>query len=150
MSLLSLVGCLGWGCHCRLMLCCWPVCVCWLFLLERTFRTSVLQKEAMVGIVVAAKTIAGNPKKHTPRRRAGPRARTNNTRRGAREPGTQQPATAISTPRTRERRKQRNTQQQTDWRFLCVCAFDGFLLWFWTAYACPTTASLRNNSTKQP
>ena len=30
------------------------------------------------------------------------------------------------------------------WRFLCVCAFDGFLLWFRIAYACPTTASLCN------
>ena len=31
------------------------------------------------------------------------------------------------------------------WRFLCVCAFDDFLLWFRIAYACPTTASLCNN-----
>ena len=30
------------------------------------------------------------------------------------------------------------------WRFLCVCAFDGFLLWFRIAYACPATASLCN------
>ena len=29
------------------------------------------------------------------------------------------------------------------WRFLCVCAFDGFLLWL-IAYACPATASLCN------
>ena len=29
-------------------------------------------------------------------------------------------------------------------RFLCVCAFDGFLLWVRIAYACLTTASLRN------
>ena len=28
------------------------------------------------------------------------------------------------------------------WRFLCVCAFDGFLLWVRIAYACPTIASL--------
>ena len=30
------------------------------------------------------------------------------------------------------------------WRFLCVCGFDGFLLWVRIAYACPTTASLCN------
>ena len=30
------------------------------------------------------------------------------------------------------------------WRFLCACAFDGFLLWFRIAYACPTTESLCN------
>ena len=30
------------------------------------------------------------------------------------------------------------------WRFLCVCAFDGFPLWFRIAYACPATASLCN------
>ena len=30
------------------------------------------------------------------------------------------------------------------WRFLCVCAFDGFLLWVRIAYACPTIASLCN------
>ena len=29
-------------------------------------------------------------------------------------------------------------------RFLCVCAFDGFLIWFRIAYACPATASLCN------
>ena len=28
---------------------------------------------------------------------------------------------------------------------LCVCAFDGFLLWVRIAYACPTIASLCNN-----
>ena len=31
------------------------------------------------------------------------------------------------------------------WRFLCVCAFDGFLLWVRIASACPTIASLCNN-----
>ena len=36
------------------------------------------------------------------------------------------------------------------WRFLCVCAFDGFLLWFRIACACPTTASLCNNKPPQP
>ena len=30
------------------------------------------------------------------------------------------------------------------WRFLCVCAFDGFLLWVRIASACPTIASLCN------
>ena len=30
------------------------------------------------------------------------------------------------------------------WRFLCVCAFDGYLLWVRIAYACPTIASLCN------
>ena len=35
------------------------------------------------------------------------------------------------------------------WRFLCVCAIDGFLLWFRIAYACPTTASLCNNKKGQ-
>ena len=32
------------------------------------------------------------------------------------------------------------------WRFLCVCAFDGFLLWVRIAYACPTIASLCNKT----
>ena len=40
----------------------------------------MLQRNAMVGIG-AAQTIAGNPKRYTPRRKAGPRARTNNTKR---------------------------------------------------------------------
>ena len=31
------------------------------------------------------------------------------------------------------------------WRFLCVCAFDGFLLWVRIASACPTIASLCNS-----
>ena len=35
----------------------------------------------MVGIGVATRTSAGNPKRHTPRRGAAPRARTNNTER---------------------------------------------------------------------
>ena len=30
------------------------------------------------------------------------------------------------------------------WRFSCVCAFDGFLLWVRIASACPTIASLCN------
>ena len=32
------------------------------------------------------------------------------------------------------------------WRFLCVCAFGGFLLSFPVAYACLTIASLWNNN----
>ena len=32
------------------------------------------------------------------------------------------------------------------WRFLCVCAFDGFLLWVRIASACPTIASLCNKT----
>ena len=35
------------------------------------------------------------------------------------------------------------------WRFLCVCAFDGFLLWVRIAYACPATASLCNYQATQ-
>ena len=34
------------------------------------------------------------------------------------------------------------------WRFLCVCAFDGFLLWIRIASACPTIASLCNNNNR--
>ena len=30
------------------------------------------------------------------------------------------------------------------WRFLCLCSFDGFLLWVRIAYAWPTIASLCN------
>ena len=33
---------------------------------------------------------------------------------------------------------------------MCVCAFDGFLLWVRIAYACPTIASLCNNREKSP
>ena len=40
-----------------------------------------LQKDAIVGTGVTAQTAAGDPKRHTPGRRAGPRARTNNTER---------------------------------------------------------------------
>ena len=35
------------------------------------------------------------------------------------------------------------------WRFLCVCAFDDFLLYFRIAYACSTTASLCNHVTQK-
>ena len=41
---------------------------------------NVLQRDAIVGIGVTAQATAGNPKRHTPRRRAGPQARTNNTK----------------------------------------------------------------------
>ena len=42
-----------------------------------------LQRGERVGKDVAAQTTAGNPKKHTPRRKASPRARTNDARTGA-------------------------------------------------------------------
>ena len=41
----------------------------------------VLQRDPMVGTGVAARTTMGKPKRHASRRRAGPRARTNNTER---------------------------------------------------------------------
>ena len=54
---------------------------------------------------------AGNAERHAPRRRAGPRARTNNTRTGAHEQGPKQPVTTRNTQRARGRRKQ--TKQHT-------------------------------------
>ena len=35
-------------------------------------RNGVLQRDAIVGVSVTAQATAGNPKRHTPRRRAGP------------------------------------------------------------------------------
>ena len=40
----------------------------------------LLQGDAIGGTGITAQTTAGNPKRHTPRRRAGPRERTNNTK----------------------------------------------------------------------
>ena len=66
--------------------------------LLRLFVTK--QRDAIGGISVKAQRTAGNPKRHTPRRRAGPRARTN-TRTGAHEQGPKQPATTRNTQRAR-------------------------------------------------
>ena len=60
---------------------------------------------------VTAQTTAGNPERHTPRRRAGLRSRTNNTKTGAHEQGPKQPTTTRSTQGARVRRKQ--TKQHT-------------------------------------
>ena len=90
-------------------------CACNLVDLNVSHRTpchrgsAVLQRDAMVGIGVTAQTTAGNLKRHTPRRRAGARARTNNTRTGAYKQGPKQPATTGNTQCARERRKQKNT-----------------------------------------
>ena len=71
----------------------------------------VVQRDAIVGIGVTAQTTAGNPKRHTPRRRAGrPRARTNNIRTEAHAQGPKQPATTRNTQRARKRRKRSNTR----------------------------------------
>ena len=51
------------------------------FEIELLFLNTMLQRDAMVGVGVAAQTTAGNPKRHTPIQRAGPQARTNNTER---------------------------------------------------------------------
>ena len=61
----------------------------------------MLQRDTIGGTCVTAQTTAGHPKRHTPRRRAGPRARTNNTRTVAHEQGPKQPATTRNTPRAR-------------------------------------------------
>ena len=63
----------------------------------------MLQRDAIGGTGATAQTTAENPKRHTPRRRAGPRARTNNTRAGAHEQGPKQPATTRNTHRARGR-----------------------------------------------
>ena len=47
--------------------------------MQATRVQNMLQRDAMVAIGVAAQKIAGKPKRHPPRRRADPRARTNNT-----------------------------------------------------------------------
>ena len=36
------------------------------------------------------------------------------------------------------------------WRFLCVCAFDGFLLWFRVAYAKPEQETIECNGSTRP
>ena len=55
-----------------------PTCNC---KMSDADTASVLQSDAIVGIRVTAQATVGNPKRHTPRRRASPRARTNNTER---------------------------------------------------------------------
>ena len=63
------------------------------------------------GTGVTAQTTAGNLKRHTPRWRASPRARTNITRTGAHEQGQKLRATTRNTQRARGRRK--HTKQHT-------------------------------------
>ena len=73
--------------------------VCWFF----------LQRDEIVGKGVTAQTTAGNPKRHTPRRKASPRARTNGARTGAHKQGPKQPATRRNTECALRRREQSNT-----------------------------------------
>ena len=51
------------------------------YILSKRSEHDMLQRDATAGIGVTAQTTAGNPKRHTPRQRAGPRARTNHTDR---------------------------------------------------------------------
>ena len=69
----------------------------------------VLQRDEIVGKGVAAQTTAGNPERHTPRRKASPRARTNDARTGAHKQGPKQPATTRNTECALRRREQSNT-----------------------------------------
>ena len=54
-------------------------------------------RDEMVGKGVTVQTTAGNPKRHTPRQKASPRARTNDARTGAHKQGPKQPATTRNT-----------------------------------------------------
>ena len=64
----------------------------------------------MVGKGVTAQTTAGNPKRHTPRRKASLRARTNNARTGAHKQGPKQPTATRNTECALRRREQSNTR----------------------------------------
>ena len=61
----------------------------------------MLQRDEIDGKRVTAQTRVGNPKRHTPRRKASPRVRTNDARTGAHKQGPKQPATTRNTEQGR-------------------------------------------------
>ena len=69
-------------------------------------RYSPLRLFVTKGKGVTAQTTAGNPKRHTPRRKASPRARTTNARTRAHKQGPKQPATTRNTKYALRRREQ--------------------------------------------
>ena len=72
-------------------------------------HVSVSQRNVIVGKGVTAQTTAGDPKRHTPRRKASPRAQTNDARTGAHKKGFKQPATSRNTECALRQREQSNT-----------------------------------------
>ena len=72
-----------------------------------------LQRDEIMGKGVTAQATAGNPKRHTSRRQASPRARTNDARTGAQKQGLKQPATTRNTKHALRWREQKNGSTRT-------------------------------------